>query len=231
MSVAARCRAFSLLFVLAACSHKPVEPTSSGASEKSGEPAASIASAVAAGNDASPPFASAAPTSNVPAEGGADAGPTVELPLLWNDPPTFVRVTPTSPMHAAQYVVPHADKDMEDAECVVMTLGRRHGGTVDENVKRWIDQFHPAMTTPRRMNDDINGMHVTFVEVAGTFTGNAMPSRRTLSTPAGKPAWRLIGAIVQSPSGLWFFKMIGPDLTVRIASRPFEDMVRSARPR
>jgi hypothetical protein len=142
-----------------------------------------------------------------------------------------VRVTPKNAARAAEYVVPHAGKDTEDAECVVTTLGARHGGTVDENVKRWLDQFRPTQTTPRRMNVDINGMHATFIEVAGTYAGNVMPNREGLSSPASKPGWRLIGAIVEAPTGLWFFKLIGPDLTVRVASRPFEDMVRSARPR
>jgi hypothetical protein len=224
-------RTYFLAIVLAACSHKPAEPSSPGASERSVEPAASATSAMAARSGALPSAAPSSATSNPDTDGGPDGGLTAELALLWNEPATFVRVGPKNSARVADYVVPHADKDTEDAECVVMTFGRRHGGTVDENVKRWIDQFHPALTTPRRMNDDVNGMHVTFIEVAGTFIGNMPPSRQGVSTPAGKPAWRLIGAIVQAPSGLWFFKLTGPDLTVRIASRPFEDMVRSARPR
>jgi hypothetical protein len=74
-------------------------------------------------------------------------------------------------------------------------------------------------------------MKTTFVEVAGTFAGNMMPTQQGVSTPTNKPAWRLLGAIVESPSGLWFFKLTGPDLTVRAGARDFEDMVRSARPR
>jgi hypothetical protein len=223
-------RALWLLLILAACSHKPAEPTMSGATATATGPATAPSSPSTTSGDASGPPPSASATTSVKPDGG-DAGHTADLPLLWNDPSTFVRITPKSAARAAEYVVPHADKDPEDAECVVTTFGRRHGGTVDENVKRWLDQFHPAQTTPRRMNDDINGMHVSFVEVAGTFAGDAMPSRQSLATPASKPGWRLIGAIVQAPSGLWFFKLIGPDLTVRIASHPFEDMVRSARPR
>ena len=74
-------------------------------------------------------------------------------------------------------------------------------------------------------------MHATFVEVTGTYAGNLMPDRANLATPTNKPGWRLIGAILDAPSGLWFFKLTGPDLTVRAGARQFEDMVRSARPR
>jgi hypothetical protein len=58
-----------------------------------------------------------------------------------------------------------------------------------------------------------------------------MPGRRNIAMPTSKPAWRLIGAIIEAPSGLWFFKLTGPDMTVRAGAHQFEDMVRSARPR
>jgi hypothetical protein len=209
----------SLMFVSVACSRAPAEI------------ATKTTNAVATSPDSSPAAPSSSAALSARADAGGDADPTVELPLLWNDPPSFKRITPKTPARAAEYLVPRAGKDPEDAECVVMTFGARHGGTINENVKRWVDQFHPVLGAPRRMDVEINGMRATFIEVAGTFAGNVMPNREGLSSPPSKPAWRLIGAIIEAPSGLWFFKLIGPDLTVRIGSRPFEDMVRSARPR
>jgi len=215
-------RALLLIFVSVACSRGPAEIASK---------ASKTTSAVAVSGDSSPP---ARPSiAMVPARGdaGGDADHPVELSLLWNDPPAYQRITPKTAARAAEYLVPRAGKDAEDAECVVMTFGPRHGGGLDENLKRWLDQFHPALGPPRRMDVEINGMRATFVEVAGTYTGNAMPNREGLSSPPSKQGWRLIGAIIESPTGLWFFKLLGPDLTVRVGSRSFEDMVRSARPR
>jgi hypothetical protein len=201
-----------------ACSRSPSEPvatTSTGSS-----PGAT-----------SPPSAGAS-VDTPPTRPTPSVTPRADLPLLWNDPPHFVRAPPKSPARVAQYAVPRAGPDPEDAECVVMTFGPRQGGSVEDNVKRWMDQFNPALPTPRRMTADINGMHVTFVEVAGTFAGNMMPNGpNNFAVPTKKPGWRLIGAIVEAPSGLWFFKMTGPDLTVRSGAREFEDMVRSTRPR
>jgi hypothetical protein len=195
------------LLVLAACSRAPAEPATTSASTAS--------------------IATGAPS--VTASAAPPAKP--DVPLLWNDPPNFLRGTPKTPARAAEYVVPRAGSDSEDAECVVMTFGPHQGGTVDDNAKRWMDQFHPALPTPRRMTVDVNGMHTTFVEIAGTFAGNMMPNRQNFAMPTSKPGWRLLGAIVEAPSGLWFFKLTGPDLTVRAGARQFEDMVRSARPR
>lgn len=200
------CRALLLALVaLAACSRAPTEPGG----------VASAASSIAS---------TPAPTVPVPV-------PKRDMPLLWNDPPSFVRSKPKSPARAAEYVVPRVGSDPEDAECVVMTFGPNAGGNVEDNAKRWLDQFKPANPNPRRTTIDSNGMHATFVEVSGTFSGNMMPNAQGMATPTNKPGWRLIGAIIEAPSGLWFFKMTGPDLTVRSAARQFEDMVRSARPK
>ncbi len=196
------------LVALAACSRAPSEP--GGVASATPSPATSVASA---------PAAPAAPI------------PKQDMALLWNDPPSFVRTNPKSPARAAEYVVPRVGSDPEDAECVVMTFGPHSGGNVEDNAKRWLDQFKPANPNPRRTTIDSNGMRATFVEVSGTFSGNMMPNAQGMATPTSKPGWRLIGAIIEAPSGLWFFKMTGPDLTVRSAARQFEDMVRSARPK
>ncbi|HEY4013173.1 MAG TPA: hypothetical protein VGM06_07535 [Polyangiaceae bacterium] len=205
--------------VAGACTRAPAELPTADASPRGASSAAS-----------SPVASHAAPVESSN-ERRAVVPPRETLPLLWDDPKDFVRSAPKSPARMAEYVVPRAGADAEDAEVTVMTFGPRQGGTVDDNVKRWMDQFQPALPTPRRMTRDINGMHVTFVEVAGTFAGNMMPNRQNLVAPQSKAGWRLIGAIVESPSGLWFFKMTGPDLTVRGGAREFEDMVRSVRPR
>lgn len=199
------------LLALPACSRTPAEP--------------------APGTAGSTSAATAMPTAMPTSASTATPPPKRDLALLWNDPPTFLRAAPKSPARAAEYVVPRAGSDPEDAECVVMTFGPNQGGSVDDNVTRWVGQFQPAVPNPRRTMVDVNGMHATFVEVAGTFSGNMMPGRQGVATPTSKPGWRLVGAILEAPSGLWFFKLTGPDLTVRAGAQRFEDMVRSARPR
>jgi hypothetical protein len=49
--------------------------------------------------------------------------------------------------------------------------------------------------------------------------------------PSAKGAARLLGAIVQAPSGMWFFKLTGPDATVKAAAADFDAMIGSARSR
>ena len=43
-----------------------------------------------------------------------------------------------------------------------------------------------------------------------------------------KPGWRLIGAIVEAPDGLVFFKCVGPAATMQKAQpQDFEELVKS----
>jgi hypothetical protein len=131
-------------------------------------------------------------------------------------------------MRAAEYLVPHAANDTDDAECIVITFGPGQGGGVDDNIDRWVGQFASPSAGPTRTTRTVEGMSVTRVEVAGTYTPMRMPGA---PAPTAKGASRLLGAIVQAPSGLWFFKLTGPDATVKAAAADFDAMVGSVRPR
>src|SRR5208283_3736809 len=93
-----RIHALLVFLALAACSRAPTEP--GGGATATPSAASSIAAAPA-------------PTAPIPKR---------DLPLLWSDPPNFVRSNPKSPARAAEYVVPRVGSDPEDAECVVMTF-------------------------------------------------------------------------------------------------------------
>jgi hypothetical protein len=130
-------------------------------------------------------------------------------------------------MRVAEYVVPRAEGDANDAECTVITFGPNQGGGVSDNVDRWVHQFNPLSGPPTKTTRRVGGMTVTRVEVAGSYHPMAMPGASpAMSTEQGA---RLIGAIVEAPSGLWFFKLTGPDATVRAAAPEIDALIDSAR--
>jgi hypothetical protein len=98
---------------------------------------------------------------------------------------------------------------------------------VDENIDRWVGQFSGA-TKPDRSKREIHGLTVTRVEVAGTYTAMRMPGMP--SAPPVRPGWRLLGAIVEAPSGLWFFKVTGPDATVKAARSELDTLLATVSP-
>lgn len=131
-------------------------------------------------------------------------------------------------MRAAEWLVPRAPGDSEDAECFAITFGPGKGGSVDDNVDRWVKQFDPQTSPPVRTTRKVHGMDVTRVEVAGTYKAMQMPGA---APTAPHSASRLIGVIVEAPSGAWFFKLTGPDATVKAAGKEMDGLVDSMRPR
>jgi len=146
--------------------------------------------------------------------------------LHWDDPPRWHRRAASSPMRVAEYAVPRAAGDAADAECTVITFGPSQGGSVEDNVGRWVRQFNPLSGAPMKLTRQVGGLNVTKVEVAGSYHPMMMPGATEPSTQQGS---RLIGAIVEAPSGLWFFKLTGPDASVRAASAEFDTLVGSLR--
>ncbi len=130
-------------------------------------------------------------------------------------------------MRAAEYAVPRAAGDAMDGECTVITFGPGQGGGISDNVDRWVRQFDPLSGAPSKATRRVGGMTVTRVEVAGSYHPMMMPG-----APAGPSTLqgaRLVGAIVEAPSGLWFFKMTGLDSTVRSAAPGLDALVDSVR--
>lgn len=165
--------------------------------------------------------ASVAPTSaSVPVP--PEAPPAPITPITWTGPSSWTKQPPSNEMRIAQYLVPHVAGDAVDAECVVSRFG---GGSVNENVDRWIRQFDPATTQPlKKATRDVGGMHVTTLDIVGSYKGLMM---QTAAAPQPKAGWRMVGAIVEGPGALWFFKMTGPDKTVKAATPAFEKMLDS----
>jgi len=199
-----RSTALALLLggALLSCS-RPEEPGS--------HPAASVASDEPAHAS---PSASTAPA----AQGGAAMAPH------WSDPARWARRPPANAMRVAEYRVPGTG-GAGDAECTVITFGSQ-GGSLEANVSRWVKQFGPLSGPPTRTTHMVQGVPVTRVELAGTYHPMAMPGA---GDGTEQPSSRLIGAIVQLPSGEWFFKMTGPDATVKAASAEFDTMIDSVR--
>ncbi len=130
-------------------------------------------------------------------------------------------------MRAAEYGIPRAPGDGSDADCTVITFGPRQGGSIDDNVDRWVRQFNPLTSPPKKTSSRAGGMTVTRVEVAGAYHPMMMPG--AAAAPSTETNARLVGAIVEAPSGLWFFKLTGPSATVHAAEGEFDKMIESVR--
>ena len=135
-------------------------------------------------------------------------------------PEGWKKVAPPSPMRKAQLEV---GEGTLKAEVTFFHFGGGSGSTAD-NVSRWFSQFPGSEANRKSENTEVNGVKITFVETAGTFS-SGMPGGPT--TPL--PDYALRGAILENAeSGDVYVKMTGPETVVKTATPAFKEMVRNA---
>jgi hypothetical protein len=158
----------------------------------------------------------------MPPGAGAPEGESMGPGIAWTVPKRW-SAQGERPMRVATYSVPAASGDPEPAECAVFHFGPNQGGGVDDNIARWVGQFENP-STPERSTQEIHGLSVARVHFNGTYTAPAGPNM----APTGQKAhYRLLGAIVSGPNGMVFFKLTGPEKTVRQAEREFDGLLQS----
>ncbi len=146
--------------------------------------------------------------------------------LAFKAPASWKSERPSNGMRKAQMKVAAAAGDDEAAELVVTSFGGPVGG-VDANIKRWEGQFQDAdKATPKAKVEKRKGVNVevTRVEVGGRYVAAMMPGQPAKND---KPNYRLLGAIVMTPDTGYFFKLTGPDKTIRDATKGFDAMIES----
>ncbi len=146
---------------------------------------------------------------------GMSAGVKWTIPASW-------KLQANRPMRVATYDVPAAP-GAEPGECGVFYFGSGQGGGVDENINRWVQQFEGAPPA-KKSAKTVAGLKVHLVEVAGTYLA---PSGPMMQSTGKKPNSRLLGAIVEAPHGLVFFKCVGPAATINKAQPDFDRLVAS----
>lgn len=147
--------------------------------------------------------------------------------LAWHADPPLVSRRPSSSMRAAEYGV----RGHDEAELTVFHFGAGQGGSIDENVQRWLDQLEQPDGRPTREvatieRTESSGVPVTRVDARGTFAG----MRGAPGAEARHEGWRLLGAIAEGPEGVVFFKLTGPEAAIDEAEGAFRALVESIRP-
>jgi|CZKU01.1.fsa_nt_gi hypothetical protein len=142
--------------------------------------------------------------------------------LRWTMPAGWQAAPNPSPMRLATYHVPGPSGGALDAEMSVA----RAGGTTEANIQRWVGQFDDA-GPDEQTEKTVRGLHVTTVEVTGTYLGAGMGPG---AASAPRPKWSLLAAIVETPGSPYFFKLVGPAATVRAGRAAFDGLVGSFTP-
>ena len=148
--------------------------------------------------------------------------------LKFRVPTGWVEEERTSSMRVAQYKLPKVEGDTEDASLVLYYFGQGQGGSTAANIERWLSQMKQADGSPvKGAKDELleaNGLKVTTVDVSGTYVAETAPGSGTFHN---KPAYRLRAAVVETPNGSYFVKLVGPEKTVTHWNDSFVTYIKS----
>jgi hypothetical protein len=161
------------------------------------------------------------------ASAAASAAPAGDdLKITWKTPEKWAPTAAGGVMQKARYLAPPVEGDKEGATLTVFYFGPGMGGSVDANIDRWVGQFKDvppnAVKKSERAKDKLT---VHLVEIPeGTFEAGMMAG-----TPneGPKAAWAMLGAVVEAPSGKYFFKFVGPKRTVAGSKQDFDSLLES----
>jgi len=149
--------------------------------------------------------------------------------LVTKVPSGWVSEKPSSDMRLAQFKLPKAGNDSEDALLVVYFFGKGQGGTPEANIDRWVAQVKQPDGSDSKDKAKVgkltvNGLQVNTVDVSGNYSGGMSAD----SAPHdSKSIYRLRGAIVETPGGSYFVKLTGPENTVNHWDQAYNDYLNS----
>ena len=136
--------------------------------------------------------------------------------LKFTVPEGWVSKTPNSTMRLADFTLPKVAGDAEDATATVYFFGGT-GGSVQANLDRWIGQMTQPNGGPSKDNAktttlaSTTGLKITLVDVSGTYVAEVTPGS---AERFNKPGFRQLAAVIETPSGPHFVKVVGPAKTV-----------------
>ena len=146
-------------------------------------------------------------------------------------PATWTASPPISGMRAAEFVLPA--KAGAEASLVVFYFGPKGAGSVDDNLDRWLGQFQQpdgkdSRSVAKVEKTQFAGQDATYVSVTGRFVAAPMAGG---GGPVDKPDYEMLAAIVASPTGPYYFKLVGAKSTVSANAAAFRSMLESLKVR
>lgn len=135
--------------------------------------------------------------------------------LTFTAPPDWTSKPASSTMRVAEFVLPKAPGDTEDAALVVYFFGGQ-GGSAQANIDRWVSQMEQASGKPSKdvaiaTTMTVNGLKISLVDVSGTYVAEMSPGA---TERFNKPGFRLRAAVIETPGGPYYVKVTGPVKTV-----------------
>jgi hypothetical protein len=134
----------------------------------------------------------------------------------------------SSTVRVAEFALPGRDAAAESAELVIYYFGGG-GGSVDANIQRWLGQMQQpdgraTADVAARDTKTINGLKVSLLDVSGTYVAEVRPGA---TEKHNSPGFRMRTAVVETPRGPYYLKLVGPSATVEKWNASFNEFLAS----
>ena len=155
--------------------------------------------------------------------------PAKQGELRFKAPTEWVVEKPSSSMRLAQYKLPRAEGDSEDASLVLYFFGENQGGSVQANLERWVSQFEqpdgsPSSSKAKLETITVNQLKMSMIDLSGTYVAETAPGS---GVRHNNPDYRLRAAVIETPKGAHYVKLVGPSKTVSRWEKTFNAYLQS----
>ncbi|MCX6601644.1 MAG: hypothetical protein NT025_08790 [bacterium] len=154
----------------------------------------------------------------------------LDLDAMLSDlPEGWTRSEPTSSMRLAQISLAPAKGDKDAADLAVSHFPGS-GGSSSANIVRWQNQFKGPKGEPGPEVAKTDTTMVGLLTVVTTdVTGTQLAQSGTMGPDKDAPNSRMIASVIETPSGNWFIKVVGPAKTVAAHEKKIHDFIKRAK--
>lgn len=149
------------------------------------------------------------------------AGMRSKTPADWKEEP------PSNSMRMAQFKLPKATGDNEDAELAVFVFPGG-SGSVDANLKRQLAKFQEDGRKEKVEKTKVGGIDATYQDVSGTFLSKQGGPFDPNAKVTPKAGFRQLYVVFEAKDGKQYYvTLIGPAKTVEKHEKPFKEWMTS----
>lgn len=154
-------------------------------------------------------------------------GVTGLLPGAWTSQP------PIGQFRLAQYGLPKSAGDTANSLLIIFHFGKGGGGTVEDNVQRWLGMMAQpegtdVRTVAKRATRERTGLRITTLELPGTYQEKPFPFSQEVTQ---RPNYRMLAAIVETTNegadGPYYLRIVGPTKSVEAAKPGWDALIES----
>jgi hypothetical protein len=161
-------------------------------------------------------------TSNLMA---ADKGTDVQLAgMKSTTPATWTEENPSSSMRMAQFKLPKAEGEKEDAELAIFVFPGG-SGTVKQNLDRQLAKFVEEGRKDKVEKIKVGEIEATYQDVTGTFKKKPFPMAEKFTPVEG---YRQLYVVFEDKAGKqYYMTLTGPAKTIEANKKGFEEWLKN----